>query len=277
MNSVLPHIILDTGNSPQHSIIWLHGLGADGEDFVPIAQEMNLPVAVRYIFPHAPKQPVTINGGAIMRAWYDIAATDVGRQQDEAGIRSAQSAIEKLIAQEKQRGIAAENIYLAGFSQGGVIALHTGLRHASRLGGVIALSAYLPLTDSNSNLKVIQGGDERTTKTVHSVRLGASDLLAGSCPLRSDSVVGGEANAVAPINWNWNDALPHATSMAAASTPIFMAHGLSDPVILYALGKTSAKKLSELGFQLEWHEYDMAHSVCMEEVRDIEAWLTNHM
>ena len=261
MNSVLPHIILDTGNSPQHSIIWLHGLGADGEDFVPIAQEMNLPVAVRYIFPHAPKQPVTINGGAIMRAWYDIAATDVGRQQDEAGIRSAQSAIEKLIAQEKQRGIAAENIYLAGFSQGGVIALHTGLRHASRLGGVIALSAYLPLTDSNSNLKVIQGGDERTTKTVHSVRLGASE----------------EANAVAPINWNWNDALPHATSMAAASTPIFMAHGLSDPVILYALGKTSAKKLSELGFQLEWHEYDMAHSVCMEEVRDIEAWLTNHM
>ena len=147
-NNILPHITLDTGNFPQHSIIWLHGLGADGEDFVPIAQEMNLPVAVRYIFPHAPEQPVTINGGAIMRAWYDIAATDpstglrtgIGMQQDEAGIRSAQSAIEKLIAQEKQRGIAVENIYLAGFSQGGVIALHTGLRHASRLGGVIVLS-----------------------------------------------------------------------------------------------------------------------------------------
>ncbi len=219
INNLLPHITLDTGISPQHSIIWLHGLGADGEDFVPVAQEMNLPVAVRYIFPHAPKQPVTINGGAIMRAWYDIAATDIGRQQDEAGIRSSQSAIEKLIAQEKQRGIAAENIYLAGFSQGGVIALHTGLHHASRLGGVIVLSAYLPLTDT----------------------------------------------------------LPHATSMAAASTPIFMAHGLGDPVILYALGKTSAKKLNELGFQLEWHEYDMAHSVCIEEVRDIESWLICRM
>ncbi len=261
MNNILPHITLDTGNSPQHSIIWLHGLGADGEDFVPVAQEMNLPVAVRYIFPHAPKQPVTINGGAIMRAWYDIVATDIGRQQDEAGIRSSQSAIEKLIAQEKQRGIAAENIYLAGFSQGGVIALHTGLHHASRLGGVIVLSAYLPLTDSNSISKVKQGGDERVTQTVHSARPGGSE----------------EANAVSPTKWNWNDTLLHATSMAAASTPIFMAHGLGDPVILYALGKTSAKKLSELGFQLEWHEYDMAHSVCIEEVRDIESWLICRM
>ncbi len=261
MNNILPHITLDTGNSPQHSIIWLHGLGADGEDFVPVAQEMNLPVAVRYIFPHAPKQPVTINGGAIMRAWYDIAATDIGRQPDEAGIRSAQSAIERLITQEKQRGIAAENIYLAGFSQGGVIALHTGLHHASHLGGVIVLSAYLPLTNSNFISKVKQGGDEQATKTVHLAQLGASE----------------EANAVSPMKLNWNDTLPHATSMAAASTPIFMAHGLSDPVILYALGKTSAKKLNELGFQLEWHEYDMAHSVCTEEVRDIEAWLICRM
>ncbi len=267
MNNLLPHITLDTGNSPQHSIIWLHGLGADGEDFVPIAQEMNLPMAVRYIFPHAPKQPVTINGGAIMRAWYDIAATDIGRQQDEAGIRSAQSAIEKLIAQERQRGIAAENIYLAGFSQGGVIALHTGLHHASRLGGVIVLSAYLPLMDSNFISKVKQGGDERATQTVHSSAVRARRAV----PVRE------EANAVSPMKWNWNDTLPHATSMAAASTPIFMAHGLSDPVILYALGKTSAKKLSELGFQLEWHEYDMAHSVCIEEVRDIESWLICRM
>ena len=227
MNNILPHITLEIGKSPQHGIIWLHGLGADGEDFVPIAQEMNLPVAVRYIFPHAPEQPVTINGGAIMRAWYDIAATDpstwlrtgTGIQQDEAGIRSAQAAIEKLITQEIRRGIAAENIYLAGFSQGGVIALHTGLRHASRLGGVIALSACLPLADT----------------------------------------------------------LPRAAGMAAGRTPIFMAHGRSDPVIPYARGKVSAEKLSELGYQLEWHEYGMAHSVCMEEVRDIEAWLICRM
>lgn len=145
---ILPHITLETGPSPQYSIIWLHGLGADGEDFVPVAGQMELPVAVRYIFPHAPMQPVTINGGYVMRAWYDIIATNIGAQQDEAGIRDAQSEIEKLIAQERQRGIAAENIFLAGFSQGGAIALHTGLRHAARLGGIVALSTYLPLAQT---------------------------------------------------------------------------------------------------------------------------------
>ena len=119
MNSVLPNITVESGKSPQHSIIWLHGLGADGGDFVPVAEEMSLPVAVRYIFPHAPKQPVTINGGFVMRAWYDIAAAEIHAQQDAAGIRASQAEIEKLIVQEKQRGIAAENIFLAGFSQGG--------------------------------------------------------------------------------------------------------------------------------------------------------------
>ena len=143
MNGVLPHITLETGNSPGHSIIWLHGLGADGEDFVSIAEEMKLPVAVRYLFPHAPRRPITINGGLVMRAWYDIAAQDVSRQQDVQGVRASQAAIEALIQQERQRGIAGNNIFLAGFSQGGAIALHTGLRHASSLGGVIALSAYL--------------------------------------------------------------------------------------------------------------------------------------
>lgn len=146
LDDLLPHITLEIGPSPQHSIIWLHGLGADGEDFVPVAEQMQLPVAVRYIFPHAPEQPVTINGGYVMRAWYDIIATNIGAQQDEAGIRNAQAEIEKLIAQERQRGIAAQNIYLAGFSQGGAIALHTGLRHTERLGGIIALSTYLPLS-----------------------------------------------------------------------------------------------------------------------------------
>src|SRR5512139_499979 len=129
-SSPLPHITLDRGKSPRHSIIWLHGLGADGEDFVPIAEEINLPVAMRYIFPHAPKQPVTINGGFVMRAWYDIASADIGAQQDIAGIRASQAAIELLIAQEIARGIPAENIFLAGFSQGGAIVLHSGLRHA---------------------------------------------------------------------------------------------------------------------------------------------------
>jgi len=145
---MLPHITVDSGKSPQHSIIWLHGLGADGEDFVPIAEQMSLPVAVRFIFPHAPKQPVTINGGFIMRAWYDIAAAEIHAEQDANGIRASQAEIEKLIAQEKQRGVAAADIFLAGFSQGGAIALQTGLRHAEQLGGILALSTYLPLAES---------------------------------------------------------------------------------------------------------------------------------
>ena len=219
MSSLLPHITLEICKQPQHSIIWLHGLGADGEDFVPVAEDMSLPLAVRYIFPHAPKQPVTINGGFIMRAWYDIAGASIDARQDEAGIRASQAAIEVLIAQEKQRGISPENIYLAGFSQGGAIALHTGLRHASPLGGILALSTYVPL--------------EKT--------------------------------------------LPHEASAASLNTPIFMAHGHSDPIVPYALGRASAEKLGGLGYQLEWHEYAMPHSVCLEEIRDIEAWLSHRM
>ena len=153
MASVLPCITLETGNNPRYSIIWLHGLGADGEDFVPIAEELELPAAVRYVFPHAPMRPVTINGGYVMRAWYDILngaataeiAANIGRQEDAEGIRASRLLVENLIAQEKQRGIAAKNIYLAGFSQGGAVVLHTGLRHNEPLGGILALSAYLPL------------------------------------------------------------------------------------------------------------------------------------
>jgi phospholipase/carboxylesterase len=148
MSDILPNISFETGDNPQHSIIWLHGLGADGQDFVPVADELNLPVAVRYIFPHAPQRPVTINGGYVMRAWYDIVATNIGAQQDEAGIRASQTAIEALIGQEIARGIAPNHIFLAGFSQGGAIALHTALRQNAPLGGVLALSTYLPLADS---------------------------------------------------------------------------------------------------------------------------------
>lgn len=150
MTSILPHIVLDRGHAPIHSIIWLHGLGADGEDFVEIAQIINLPVPMRYIFPHAPKNPVTINGGFIMRSWYDIADIDIAAKQDAAGIHASQAEIEKFIALEKSRGVAEENIFIAGFSQGGAIALHTGLRHPARLGGLLALSSYLPLADTLS-------------------------------------------------------------------------------------------------------------------------------
>jgi phospholipase/carboxylesterase len=150
MNSILPHIVLDRGSAPVHSIIWLHGLGADGSDFVEVAEMINLPVSMRYIFPHAPKKPVTINGGFIMPAWYDIADLDIAAKQDAAGIHTSQLEIEKFIAHEVSRGIATENIFLAGFSQGGAIALHTGLRHPAKLAGIIALSTYLPLADTLS-------------------------------------------------------------------------------------------------------------------------------
>jgi phospholipase/carboxylesterase len=208
-------IILQTGKDPQHSIIWLHGLGADGQDFVPIAGELELPVAVRYIFPHAPLRPVTINGGFVMRAWYDIAGQNMDAQQDAAGIRASQSLVEELIAREVAHGIAPHHIFLAGFSQGGAIALHTALRQTVPLGGVLALSTYLPLAET-----------------------AARELLEQS-----------------------------------KATPVFMAHGRSDPIVPYTLGITSRDALLEFGYAVEWHEYAMQHSVCEEELRDIAAWL----
>jgi phospholipase/carboxylesterase len=219
MASNTPPIVLQTGKQPQHSIIWLHGLGADGQDFVPIADELELPVAVRYIFPHAPMRPVTINGGFVMRAWYDIASQSIAAQQDAAGIRASQSLVEALIAQEVAHGIAPQHIFLAGFSQGGAVALHTALRHASSLGGVLALSTYLPLMEGTQ--------DELLEQT--------------------------------------------------KATAIFMAHGRSDPVVPYSLGTASRDALLKFGYAVQWHEYAMQHSVCEEELRDIETWLAKRM
>ena len=146
---LLPSIELETAPDPTASVIWLHGLGADGNDFVPIVPELKLPatLALRFVFPHAPVRKVTINNGVAMRAWYDIAAADLNSRADVAGVRQSQAEVEALIAREKTRGIAASRIVLAGFSQGGVIALHTAIRHQERLAGVIALSTYLVLAD----------------------------------------------------------------------------------------------------------------------------------
>ncbi len=137
---------IETAPDPRASIIWMHGLGADGNDFAPLADEIDLPFGVRYIFPHAPLMPVSINGGYVMRAWYDISDAAI-RREDEAGVRASQRSVEALLAREKVRGVAASRIVLAGFSQGGAIALHTGLRHAERLAGILALSTYVPLAD----------------------------------------------------------------------------------------------------------------------------------
>jgi phospholipase/carboxylesterase len=146
----LPETIeLDTADRPDAAVIWLHGLGADGHDFEPIVPVLRLPASlkVRFVFPHAPVRPVTINMGMEMRAWYDVLALG-GAKEDEAGIRASQSSLEGLIAREKQRGVASKRIVLAGFSQGGVIAMQTGLRHAERLAGVMALSTWLGLAGS---------------------------------------------------------------------------------------------------------------------------------
>ncbi|MDA1118198.1 MAG: alpha/beta hydrolase [Proteobacteria bacterium] len=143
----LPEAIeIETARTPDAAVIWLHGLGADGHDFEAVVPELRLPAntRLRFIFPHAPVRPVTINMGMSMRAWYDILQMG-GRREDAAGIRTSQALVEALIARERTRGVAAARIVLAGFSQGGAVALHTGLRHAERLAGVLALSTYLPL------------------------------------------------------------------------------------------------------------------------------------
>ena len=147
---LLDAIQIETAPKPEAAVIWMHGLGADGHDFEPIVPELGLPArpAIRFVFPHAPLRPVTINQGHVMRAWYDIRALAGVRREDEAGVRQSARQIEALIDHERQRGIEARRLVLAGFSQGGAMALHVGLRHAERLAGVLALSCYLPLAST---------------------------------------------------------------------------------------------------------------------------------
>jgi phospholipase/carboxylesterase len=148
-DALLESLEVETAPSPRAAVIWMHGLGADGYDFVDVPPVLRLPegLAVRFVFPHAPMQPVTINGGMVMRAWYDIRPDAGARREDEQGLRQSQRHVEALIAREKARGLPAARIVLAGFSQGGAMALQTGLRHPERLAGLMALSCYLPLAD----------------------------------------------------------------------------------------------------------------------------------
>ncbi len=215
----LPAIEVLTGENPTATIIWLHGLGADGHDFEPIVPQLGLPadLSVRFVFPHAPSMPVSINGGFIMPAWYDIKHTDIGYQQDEAGIRESARQIQLLVEREELRGISAERIILAGFSQGGAMALHVGMRQGEPLAGILALSCYLPIAEK------VEG-----------------ELFEES-----------------------------------RSTPIFMAHGVNDPVVPYALGDNSHRKLQALGFDVDWHSYPMEHSVCPEEIVKIGRWISS--
>jgi phospholipase/carboxylesterase len=214
----LPHITVETGPNPTASVIWLHGLGADGHDFEPIVPELKLPddMAVRFIFPHAPAIPVTINGGYIMPAWYDITQTDFGVKHDRSGIQQSAQSIQILIDREEMHGIQPECIILAGFSQGAAMALHVGLRQPEALAGIIALSGYLLLPDEQEQF-----------------------------------------------------------TAAARSTPVFMAHGIYDPVVPFSLGDSSRRKLEALDYQLQWHSYPMQHQVCGEEIHQIGMWIHN--
>ena len=147
MAEILDAIEIETAKNPAASVIWLHGLGADGNDFAAIVPALRLPkTPIRFVFPHAPVQPVTINGGMRMRAWYDIRDGAI-RREDEDGVRASQKLVETLIERERTRGTAANRLVLAGFSQGGAIALQTGLRHGERVAGIMALSTYLPIAD----------------------------------------------------------------------------------------------------------------------------------
>ncbi len=217
MTTLLPFIQIETAPNPTACVIWLHGLGADGNDFAGLVPELDLTGCppIRFIFPHAPQIPVTMNGGYVMPAWYDIVGADLQRREDAAGILHSAKAIEALIANEVARGIAASSIVLAGFSQGCAMALHTGVRHAARLGGIMALSGYLPLAD-----------------TVAAER-----------------------------------------SAANQATPIFMAHGTQDPMVVLSRGEASRNALAALGYAVQWHTYPMPHSVHPQEIADIAQFL----
>ena len=152
MTEPLETIEIETAPNPRASVIWMHGLGADGNDFVPLVKELDLRgcPGIRFIFPSAGTMPVTINNGYVMRAWYDILVSDLVRREDESGLRASQAQIEALVAREKARGIPADRIILAGFSQGCAMALQTGLRHPEKLAGLMCLSGYLPLADKTA-------------------------------------------------------------------------------------------------------------------------------
>jgi phospholipase/carboxylesterase len=202
---------------PVATVIILHGLGADGTDFLPFADELKLDTVgpVRWVFPRAPVQPVTINGGMAMRSWYDILGADIVRREDEAGVRASIARVHRLIDREIARGMPARRIVLGGFSQGCAITLGAGLRCPHRLAGLVGLSGYLPIADT-------------TAAERH------------------------------PAN---------------ADVPVFLAHGQRDGIVPLARGAASRDRLQALGMTVDWHEYPMEHSVCLEEVRALNHWL----
>jgi len=214
---MLDAIEITTGDVPQLAVIWLHGLGADGHDFAPTVPELvreDWP-GIRFVFPHAPVRPVTINGGMPMRAWYDIKSLSTEERADEQGVRESIAEVDALIARERDRGVPSQRLLLVGFSQGGAMALSAGLRREAAVAGIASLSGFLPLAST----------------------------------LESEMTAAGKA------------------------TPVFMAHGTQDPVVVPSWGSRSRDALQALGVQVEWHTYPMPHSVHPQEVRDLGDWM----
>ena len=212
----LDYIQVETGPDPTAVVVWLHGLGADGHDFEAIVPELDLDGVppVRFIFPHAPLRPVTINHGTVMRAWYDILELDIHRKIDHKGLEESSAAIRNLIANQIAAGFPANRIILAGFSQGGAMTYHVGIPHDPPLAGLMVLSAYL------------------------------ADPEVASGP---------------------------------GSVPLLCCHGNLDPVVPHALGKSSAERLSELGWPVEWHDYMAPHGLHPQQIVDISGWLKERL
>ncbi len=210
-------VVIEPEGQSDTVVILMHGLGADGHDFESLVPELDLPSApsIRWIFPHAPVRPVTVNGGYRMRAWFDIIAIDPRAPEDEAGIRESAQSVGNLVRAEREQGIASDRIVLAGFSQGGALALYTALRWPERLAGLVAMSCYLPL------------------------------------PFK----------------------LPAEAHPANAAIPVFMAHGTADPVVPFDLGEAARDLLLAKGCDVSWHEYQMQHGLCAQEVTDLREWL----
>jgi len=209
---------IETGAAPVFSIIWLHGLGADSRDFEQLPQMLNLPrqLPIRFILPDAPHRPITLNGGMVMRGWYDLTGMEIVKQEDVSGLDESTGIVDSLVARECARGVPRSQIVVGGFSQGGAVALHYGLRCEEPLAGIVGLSTYLPLSG-------------QLAQRVH----------------------------------------PN-----ALSTPIFLAHGLFDPVLALPLGEASRQILEDNGCDVTWHTYPMPHSVAPEEMTDLSAWLS---
>jgi phospholipase/carboxylesterase len=214
---MLQTIEVNPAAEAQAAVIVLHGLGADGTDFLSFADEMRLSSIgpVRWVFPRAPERAVTINNGHRMRAWYDILGADLVRREDEAGLRESIALVHGLLDREVARGVPAQRIVLGGFSQGSAITLGAGLRYGRQLAGLVGLSGYLPLADRT--------GAERHT--------------------------------------------------ANHQTPVFLGHGRNDGVVPMSRGSAARDLLQQWGQPVEWHDYPMEHSVCMDEVQHLQRWL----